>query len=45
MKTGPRTTDAVQASRYWPTDAGWAAAQQAQDAIAAGTLEPLSEAS
>lgn len=44
MQTGPRNHDAVIDTRYWLTDAGLAAATQAQAAIAAGNLEPLEEA-
>lgn len=42
-QTGPRNDDAVQASRYWLTPAGWAAAEQAEQAIDAGHLEPIEE--
>lgn len=42
-QTGPRNDDAVQASRYWLTPAGWSAAAAAQAAIASGQLAPTEE--
>lgn len=39
--TRPRITEGDLESRYWLTDAGWAAAKEAQRAIATGELDPL----